>query len=65
MGFLDILKPRKKGDTIPEGEAPDEYIIPELVPLDLSPMKDILAERREQERLMKKYGIERATAGSI
>lgn len=63
MGLLDFLK--KKNNLAPEGEIPEEYFLPELKPIDLSPIKDTIAERRAQEEALRKYGISHATAGSI
>lgn len=63
MGLLDFLK--KKNTLAPEGEIPEEYFLPELKPIDLSPMREALAERKAQEETLRKYGISHATAGNI
>jgi hypothetical protein len=56
--ILDFLKPKKMG-------AEEEYVLPVLAPKDLTAVRDVLAQRRAQEELLRKYGIDRASAGSV
>lgn len=59
------MKKNKGVQPVLEDELQDEYSIPELVPLDLSSYKGMLAARKAQEDDLKRYGIERAMDGDI
>lgn len=59
------MKENQNIQPVPEDELQDEYAMPELVPLDLSPFKDMLAARKSQEEDLKRYGIERVMDGDI
>lgn len=68
MSFIDFLKRKNTTVSKDTGDNPedgDEYTIPDLVPIDFAPMRNLLAERRAQEELLHRYGIDRAGAGSI